>query len=72
MKEKNVSVKSKPTLPYSRGSIEELSTCLTHGEQFIATGGMHLITDDVLKASGMRWKKLKVADIKLTKQPEYP
>ena len=57
LKEKNNSEKSKLTLQYSMESIKALYKCTTHGDKFLLTGGMHLSSNDGLKADEMDYRK---------------
>ena len=59
LKENNTSEKSKLTIQYLMESIKGLSKCKTHGVKFLLTGGMHLSSDDGLKADEMGYRENK-------------
>ena len=44
-----------------------MSKFLTHGDRFLATGGMNLTSDDAFKAAEIWSRKLKVAEMKSDK-----
>ena len=54
---KDTAIKPQLTVANSKEHIEALSTAATHGERFFITGGCHLNSDDVFKATEVGYRR---------------
>ena len=58
----------KLTEPHSKERIEELMKATTHGAKFLATGGAHLMTDDLFIAAQRNEKEKEIAEMEKVKK----
>ena len=58
----------KLTEPHSKERIEELIKATTHGAKFLATGGAHLMTDDLFIAAQKSESEKKIAGLEKVKK----
>jgi len=58
----------KLTEPHSKERIEELTKATTHGAKFLATGGAHLMTDDLFIAARKAESEKEIAEMEKVKK----
>ena len=56
------------TQPYSTKQLQALAEASTHGQKFLATGGLHLTADMAFKAAELGNRKRKYEKLEIEKK----